>query len=100
MEEGLKEIVRTYGEVSQIEMAIEEMSELTKALLKHRRAIRNGENTEAREDDIAEEMADVWIMLKQLEIIFDNKDKIKNYMDFKVQRQLKRMEVKNESDNT
>lgn len=100
MEEELKEIVRTYGEVSQIEMAIEEMSELTKALLKHRRAIRNGEYTEAREDDIAEEMADVWIMLKQLEIIFDNKDKIKNYMDFKVQRQLKRMEVKNESDNT
>lgn len=81
-------------------MAIEEMSELTKALLKYRRAIRNGENTEAREDDIAEEMADVWIMLKQLEIIFDNTDKIRNYMNFKVQRQLKRMEVKNESDNT
>ena len=29
--------IRTYGEQPQVDVAIEEMSELTKALLKHRR---------------------------------------------------------------
>lgn len=52
-----------YGEKSQVDMAIEEMSELTKALLKHRRHI-------GTVDNIIEEMADVSIMLDQMEMIY------------------------------
>lgn len=58
--------VRHYGLHSQVDMAIEEMSELTKALLKHRR----GPADEAARDAIREEMADVEIMLAQMKIFF------------------------------
>lgn len=54
-----------YGIHSQIDMAIEEMSELTKALLKDRR-----NSTDETLDNIHEEMVDVQIMLDQLKIIF------------------------------
>lgn len=47
------EAVRAYGKQSQLVMAMEEMSELTKAL--------------------AEEIADVEIMLEQLKVIFRNR---------------------------
>ena len=56
-----------FGEKSQIIVAIEEMSELTKALTKWEREI--GSTSE-----IAEEIADVEIMLAQLKYIFQGKD--------------------------
>ncbi len=88
MRENLEKIINTYGEQAQIDIAIEEMSELTKALLKHRRAkIKDP----IIENDIAEEMADVKIMLEQLEIIFNNTEDVKEYMNFKVERQLQRI---------
>ena len=70
----LHEAIHKYGVDSQVDMAIEEMSELTKALLKHRRAISNP-NPDILEfnsiiSNIHEEMADVQIMLDQLYIIF------------------------------
>ena len=58
--------VQFYGHTSQIDMMIEEMSELTKALLKHRR----GPADEAAREAVREEMADVEIMLQQMKIIF------------------------------
>ena len=70
----LHEAVQRYGVDSQVDMAIEEMSELTKALLKHRRAINNPKLGILEMDSIItnihEEMADVQIMLDQLYIIF------------------------------
>lgn len=63
--------VDKWGSHSQILIAIEEMSELTKALLKF---IRYGER-EGVLDAIQEERADVSIMLNQLEVIFgDNSE--------------------------
>ncbi len=60
------EAVRTYGKQSQLVMAMEEMSELTKELSK---SLRGTDNAEA----LAEEIADVEIMLEQLKIIFRNR---------------------------
>jgi NTP pyrophosphatase (non-canonical NTP hydrolase) len=61
--------IRTYGEQPQVDMCIEEMSELTKELLKLRR-----ESTQAgfqkRRENIKEEISDVQIMLDQMRIIF------------------------------
>lgn len=68
----LEKAVETYGTESQVDMAIEEMSELTKALLKYRRASNNQTDIGIAQAhfDIQEEMADVEIMLDQLKILF------------------------------
>lgn len=63
--------VQRFGEQAQILIAVEEMAELTKALLKY---IRYGGACEVL-DSIAEERADVEIMLNQLHVIFgDNSE--------------------------
>ena len=64
----LRRAVRTYGEAAQSDMMVEEMSELTKALLKLRRAPLGKEWRKAAKD-VREEMADVQIMLDQMKII-------------------------------
>lgn len=67
----LRKAVNTYGKDSQIRVMIEEMSELTKELCKLYRA-HGAPETSAVERKIAEEMADVQIMLDQMKIIFGN----------------------------
>lgn len=69
--EVLQEAVAAYGTHAQVDMAIEEMSELTKALCKERRCgLGQGSRAQAHAN-IIEEIADVIIMLAQLLIIFD-----------------------------
>lgn len=65
----LTRAIRTYGKPAQIDMAIEEMAELTKALCKIKRA-QAGCELDAAIGNVVEEMADVQIMLDQLRIIF------------------------------
>ena len=70
-DELYKAVVKKFGERAQILVAIEEMSELTKALLKY---IRHEDFNHGDYDgivaNIAEERADVSIMLNQLAVIF------------------------------
>lgn len=99
-----------YGTQPQVDMCIEEMSELTKALLKCRRkfALVRGENvnpvsgdtdlTKAREN-IIDELADVRIMCRQMELMFQAEDEVSNRIDFKVGRQVKRLDEKSGSKN-
>lgn len=98
--EMLEAAILKYGAERQIYMAIEEMSELTKALLKERRHAKNRDFdasvTEKLEDDIAEEMADVIIMLVQLQMMFNNKVKISWHINRKIKRLKQRMEESNE----
>lgn len=69
-----------YGNRPQIDMAIEEMSELTKELLKNRRGKEN-------RSQIADEMADVYIMLEQLKFIFGvDETELKVNAEFKLRR--------------
>ena len=97
--ETLKTAISKYGIVNQIDMAIEEMSELTKALLKHKRYARLTEHEGANEQeaakiyaDVCEEMADVIIMLNQLQMIYDNKKEVSFCINSKVERLKARME--------
>lgn len=87
---GDKEIImkaiRHYGTSQQMLMAIEEMSELTKALCKDFR------NTKGARGQIVEEMADVYIMLAKLEIILDAQSDLYEIVDQKLARLEKRME--------
>lgn len=89
----LHEVIKTYGNNAQIDVAIEEMSELTKALMKHRRAIKSQSKTdigsidfEEKRNNVIEEMADVEIMIQQLVMIYDCRDEVKEQIDFKVKR--------------
>ena len=85
----LEKAIKTYGADMQLNVAIEELSELIKEICKNKRGRENV-------DCIIEEIADCYIMLKQLEIIFniDYKD-IHNMINNKINRLQKRLEKVN-----
>ncbi len=74
--------VEQFGIVNQNLKAIEELSELIRALS---RSVYGG-GPEPVLENIAEEMADVYIMLEQLQMIFGNQDKVKQQMKEKLNR--------------
>jgi hypothetical protein len=65
----LKQAVEHWGQGAQVDMMIEEMSELTKALCKTRRA-HSAEAMAKAVANVLEEMADVQIVLDQMKLIF------------------------------
>ena len=80
--EILTTAIRTYGEREQECQAIEECAELIQAINhKHR----------GREHNIAEEIADVEIMLEQLKIINNCTDEVKAMREIKVARLYQRV---------
>ena len=84
----LNTIVETYGSDKQEDMAIEEGSELIKAILKFRRS--NAKDSDLR-DAVIDEIADVQIMLTQLGIIFNCVEEVDERIDFKIDRQMGRI---------
>ncbi len=72
--------LKKYGVDAQDDIAIEEMSELTKAIIKNRRY-----KTFATLESIYEELADVYIMLEQIMMSLD-KDRVQNYVNSKLER--------------
>lgn len=91
--EILQLAVDVYGKEAQVDMAIEEMSELSKALLKRRRAERSPEawDYEKTRKNILEEIADVIIMLTQLVMIYGGREIIQQDIHEKVERLEKRL---------
>ena len=85
---NLNTIVETYGNDAQEDMAIEECSELVKAILKFRRS---DEKTAEMREAVIDEIADVQIMLTQLEIIFNCVAEVEDRIDFKINRQMGRI---------
>lgn len=71
--------ISRYGVDMQITVCIEEMSELIKELCKVKRGQKNL-------DAIAEEMADVKIMLEQMQIIFKNSLSVEAFYNAKINR--------------
>lgn len=74
-----REAIDKYGVGAQLTVAIEEMAELAKELCKYNRGADNI-------DHIAEEIADVTIMLEQLRVIFNCNDAVCEQMDAKIER--------------
>ena len=68
--EILQAAVDRFGVEAQTDMMIEEASELIKALLKFRRAGATGTLEECDLDAVLEEMADCYIMLNQMCLIY------------------------------
>lgn len=80
----LDRAITTYGAPTQMDMAVEEMAELTKALCKVKRVSCAAENA-------VEEMADVQIMLDQLRIIFGRSTA--EAEEYKLERLKKRLDA-------
>lgn len=84
----MQRIIDRYGEGHQLNIAIEEMSELTKEICKYFRDPVKVKHYDA----IMEELADVLIMCRQIQMIFGiPTDELKFEMDFKLNRTLERM---------
>ena len=79
MREVLQEAIDRYGTEAQLMMVLEEMSELQKEICKWFRGKRDP-------DAIADELADVEIMLEQVKIIFDLHGEVKEHIDRKIER--------------
>ena len=75
-----------YGIKPQLLMVVEEMSELTKEICK---SFRGKDNIE----QLADEAADVTIMLEQLRLIFGLNDLVCEHMDSKIERLAERLGV-------
>ena len=90
----LKQALDTYGAEAQTLVAFEEMAELEKELCKHARGRDN-------RDAIAEEIADVLIMLEQMMLLHDCKDAVADFRRRKIKRLAERLkEEKDEKDIT
>jgi len=84
MENIFAAAIARYGVAAQQDMVIEEMSELTKAILKQRRI----------QNNIAEEMADVLIMLTQMFIMQKNIPAVEKAVIEKTNRLAERLGIK------
>lgn len=87
----LEKAIETYGKDLQLTVAVEELSELIKEICKNKRGADN-------RDNIIEELADCYIMMGQIEIIFDIKPiQISAWIDEKLARLEERIAERSEN---
>lgn len=84
--EVLKRAINQFGMDMQLNVAIEEFSELIKEICKHKRGADNISH-------IIEEMADCYIMLEQMKIMFElGSTVINDTMNIKIERLKQKLE--------
>ena len=72
-----KKVLLTSGAAYQIDMCIEECSELIQALCKYKRG---------KPDNICEEIADCEILLEQMKLLFNQDERVEGWKAFKLDR--------------
>ena len=82
----------TWGAEAQTKMLFEEIGELMQAICKASR-VKNWEQRIKVWSNIAEEIADVKIMLEQMELLFNVEEAVKNNMEEKINRLATRLEA-------
>ena len=87
-QETCQKAVSLWGSQAQLDMAIEEASELIKAICKLKRSGASLEAVSA----VAEEIADVEIMIEQLKIMFYCHDDVDDWEKYKLERLSERIE--------
>lgn len=85
MQNKIRQIADHYGLNNQMMQAIEEMGELTQAIVK---VYRNGLDNER--DGLIEELADVEIMIEQLDYLLGD-NQIEKVKEYKINRQINRI---------
>ena len=86
----MRQAIETYGVQAQCDVAIEEMAELTKAIVKIRRVADDYGKTQAALDNLMEEIADVDIMIEQMKIMWGPKQ-VEEYRRRKLERLNRRL---------
>lgn len=105
MKEQLKEIIEHYGVLKQLKYFQSEVFELNEAIIdRENYIIYSSEiipyNIAMLDKHIAEEIADIMVMLKQFQYYYDITDKqIEDIMKFKIDRQLERIKEENNENN-
>lgn len=104
MKEELKQIIEHYGVMPQLKYFQSEVYELGEAIWEYQSSGWDFDYEDCEElekkysNHIAEEIADVTVMLKQFQYYYEIEDKeIEEVMKFKIKRQLER--IKNEVNN-
>lgn len=87
----MRQAIETYGVQAQCDVAVEEMAELTKAIVKIRRVADDYEKTQAALDNLLEEIADVDIMIDQMKIMWGPKQ-VEEYRKKKLERLERRLQ--------
>jgi NTP pyrophosphatase (non-canonical NTP hydrolase) len=88
MEEKLKQIINHYGVMPQLKYIHSEYFELDEAIMNYEWVKYVNDNKQ----HIAEEIADIMVMLKQFQYYYEISDKqIEDIMNFKIDRQLDRI---------
>ena len=82
----LQQAIKEYGPTAQLWVVLEEMSELAKEICKNKRGKDN-------RNEIAEEIADVEIMLAQLEMIFGIQSEVGKHYEAKIDRLNQRLRM-------
>lgn len=88
--DDIRKISLYYGLEQQNEIAMEEASELIQAIQKCKR-----DASDVNVDNYCEEIADVIIIVNQLRLLADT-EKIDDYIEYKLKRQLERIEIEKE----
>lgn len=82
------EMIEKYGENAQLDIVVEELSELTKEVIKYKRTKTHGEPYDIHH--MAEELADAYVVLDIVQAVLNNygitKEDIKRIVDYKKQR--------------
>lgn len=98
MKDKLMQIVKHYGIKPQLKYIHSEYYELDEAIIQKEypaivKGHKNDELDRLENNHIAEELADVMVMLKQFQYYYDIEDEqIKKIMESKINRQLERIE--------
>lgn len=95
-----RDIVEHYGVINQLDILVEECAELIQAVSKYKRS----NYAKAELDHVAEEMADVQIMLRQIADGYgglgsDFYNSINNWINVKTERQLRRINEEERNKN-
>ena len=88
MENKLLTIFNTYGKSHQVSKLLEEVGEFIETVMNEDK------------ENMVKEMADIMVLLKQFQYYYGIEDKeIEEVMKYKIERQLKRIENENKTNN-
>ena len=97
MKEDLLKIINHYTLMKQLKYIHSEYFELDEAIFDYE--IGNYNNSNYLKEHIAEEIADIMVMLKQFQYYYGISDEqIEDIMKYKIQRQLERIELEGKED--
>ena len=92
MNEAIRKIADHYGLNAQLNVATEELAELIQAIARFRHVNeRDMLELAIRKNLVAEEMADVEVMLAQIKYLMEIDERVEAVAKYKIDRQTKRM---------